>query len=92
MTCRHPRRDIDEAVVRSVRRQLALAVPMRNIARHEGIGLSTVWRIAGDLHRQAKPIVQGTRCPECGGRLTEVPCRACQLRRDLNRNTTKPAA
>ena len=55
----------------------------RKIADKAGVARGTVRsRKSGYRGRQDIAAVNN-RCPTCGAKLAEVPCRACQLRREL---------
>jgi hypothetical protein len=75
---RHKPKSMDDSAVEQVEHLLAARWSRRMIARHVGIGKSSVDRIAAGLRQLARD----RRCRGCGGKLVNPasPCLVCQLR------------
>lgn len=82
-------------VFREVKRLLALeTLSQREIAGITGISRATVSEIkSGRCKGQGydprfREIINPTRCPECGARITVVPCVECTIERNRPRLRT----
>jgi hypothetical protein len=89
---KEPKEQIDHATVRMIERLLGVGLlSYPEIAREVGVSKNTICAIATGRRAAialARPrlnvgetfMPQPIRCSACGGRLTVVPCRACQAR------------